>query len=340
MERILVIRLSAMGDVLLTTPVIRWLKHRFPDSTIDFLVKRRFAPILANNPYVDHVLAFDSDGGGSELIQRAKEIRASKYTRVLDLQTNPRSILLGWLSNAPVRRFYPGRWKRYHLVRFKRFLNDAFAPIPLRMLKTLQNWGVKDDGLGLDFVLDADVRSWAEKQRIQTGWQEGDPYLIIAPSAGRKTKRWPEERFTEVGIHFHKQGFRIGLVGGTSDDECCDRVAASIHTDVLNLAGRATLQQTAAFIEGSHLLITNDTGVMHMGAAVNSPILAVFGPTSEHLGFFPFRAESIIVEKKMNCRPCSYHGTDECPIIHFKCMLEIPSDDVILAAENLLKECL
>lgn len=339
MDRILIIRLSAMGDVLLTTPILRWIRNSYPDAIIDFLVKKRFSSLLLNNPNIDHVLELDTEYGLIALVQLIKKIRSSKYTKILDLQTNPRSLFVDWMSKAKeIKRYSPDRLRRYRLVHQQRHLKESFPPIPLRMLEAAKNWGVHDDGQGLDLEIDGDAKNWITKRLSQNGWSEKEPYLVIAPGAGRKTKRWLENRFADVGSHFMKKDFKIVLVGGTLDQIVCSNISAQIGDGVFDFSGKTTLQQTAAIIDGSRLLITNDTGVMHMGTAVKKPVLAIFGPTTHHLGFFPFRALSTVIEQEIDCRPCSYHGTEECPQEHFNCMRDISVTSVIKAAETLLKE--
>ena len=162
--------------------------------------------------------------------------------------------------------------------------------------------------------------------------------IVLAPGASKMTKRWLSENFAKLGDRLLKMNYQVLLVGGYQDKQICKNIEETMVQPPENFAGLLSLQETAALINESVLLISNDTGVMHMGAALKKPVVAIFGPTTHHLGFVPFRTQSIVVEKSLSCRPCSYHGTDVCPKGHFHCMKDIPVEDVLKAAKNLLDE--
>ena len=224
------------------------------------------------------------------------------------------------------------------MVRFRKFRDAEDKPIPLRYLDAVSSWGVSDDGLGMELVVKDDAKHSVTMKLKKGGIDINGNIVVLAPGAAHATKRWPAERFAGVGSYLIERGNRVVLVGGENDRSICREVEDWMRHQPLNLAGKLSLQETAAVLKKSNFLISNDTGVMHMGAALGKPVVAIFGPTTRYLGFFPFRTRSLVVERPVSCRPCSYHGTETCPRDHFQCMDQIHTSDVIRAAEALLEE--
>jgi lipopolysaccharide heptosyltransferase II len=333
-RKILVIRFSAIGDVVLTTPLLRMLKSRYPESEIDFLVKSRYAELIESHPSISRVWEFDPHAKPGGLI---RDLRNQRYDAVADLQSNFRS---GWfVSRIPAGRkvrFFPERLKRFLLVRFHL---DRYTPdesVPLRYLRALEPWGVKDDGKGAELCPSPEAESSLNKKL--KGMVSSAPILLLAPGAGRATKRWLPDRFGEVGRHFSERNHQVILIGGDQDRAVCHEVGHCIPDLKADLSGSLSLQESIALIQKARMLVTNDTGVMHIATAVQTPVVALFGPTTRQLGFYPFRAPSAVIEKALDCRPCSYHGSARCPKGHFHCMRRIQSDEVIAAAEQLMKK--
>jgi len=339
-RRFLIIRLSAMGDVLLTTPAVRMLKKRFPDSRIDFLVKARFAPLLQENPGLNRVLAFSGNGRPAEFFHLLRDIRRRKYDVVADLQGNVRSFLFSRLSGARIIvRPRLMRIKRFFLVRWHYDLYGDAPPVPLRYLRALKLFGVEDDGGGMDLkVPDLAQKRISGILRQHNMESHDNSLLVLAPGAGRRTKQWLPQRYAEVGTYFNKHGMQTIIAGGEGDADICRKVASMTAGKVLNMCGELSISETAALVSRAAVMIANDTGVMHMAAAMQVPLVALFGPTTGQLGFFPFRARAIVAESDIPCRPCSYHGTERCPKGHFDCMRKITSDTVIREAESIMKK--
>lgn len=335
--RILCVRFSAMGDIILTSHMIRLLKQRFPDAAIDFLVKKKYASLIQYNPNIHQKFVFDTEKGFSDILRLIRQIRKQHYDAVIDLQRNFRSVVVSFFSGAQWKfKYRPKRWERFWLVHFHRDIYREVKPVPLRYLETLSPWDIKDDEKGIELFVKASARNSVEKILEKACMKKNEEIVLLAPGAGRNTKRWPAERYGEVGDYFNNRGKRVILVGGKMDRSCADEVSESMKTSSLNFAGQFSLMETAALIKKAIILVTNDTGLMHMGIALNRKVISIFGPTTHHLGFMPFRGRSIVVEKSMPCRPCSYHGTEKCPQGHFRCMLDIHSEEVIRACEILL----
>jgi len=337
-KKILIIRLGAMGDVLLTSLLLRNLKRRFPNADIDFLVKETYTSLVSSNPNVKNVIPLKVQAGFSDLLQAGREIRNHQYDAVINLQNNFRSCFIARFSKAPNRKRYRlGRWTRFLLVKLNMNLLRNVKPVPLRMLDTIREWSVQDDGLGLDLFISDKIKKHIETRLQKMGVDKKESLIAMAPGASRETKRWLQRRFVETGRYFQKKKYRIILVGGKEDQNICSFIRQKLDHRPVNLAGECSLEETAAALQQADLLITNDSGIMHMAAALGKPVAAIFGPTSEHLGFFPFRTKFMVVEKFLKCRPCSYHGTKKCPKKHFRCMKEITTLQVVKAAEALLQ---
>lgn len=339
LSRILIIRFSAIGDVLLTTPLIRCLQKQFPEAKIDFVVKEKYASLINVNPHIRQVWTFSPEDGFFEIIRLCRQIRNVKYDGIIDLQVNVRSLLLRVFSRAKKNvRYKTWRGKRFFWVHFHWNLYPTEMAVPLRFLDGVSSWGVEDDGFGLELHVDSKAKSAVKSHLEKRRASPKDGMVVLAPGASKMTKRWPSESFAILGKRLQRMNYQIVLVGGDQDRQICEDLVNGMEYPPENFSGRLSLQKTAALIAESNLLISNDTGVMHMGAALKKPVVAIFGPTTRHLGFMPFRTRSIVVEKSLACRPCSYHGTDACPKGHFRCMKDIQVEEVLEAAKNLLDE--
>jgi len=336
-KKILMIRFGAMGDVLLTTPAVRCLRRKFPHAKIDFLVKSEYAPLLRGNPHLDVVVPFDPKAGLKGLFQMGKWMRTQKYDLIVDLQRNANSVFLSAYSGTSSRLVWnPERWKRWLWVYFRIRLNDYGRPVPLKYLLPLQLLGVEDDGKGLELYIPQEMHQRVEHLLKTSGVEEKKPILALAPGAGRNTKRWPKENYIELGKYCQRQGFSIFLLGGKQDKALCQFIKEAIGPDAWDWSGTSLLE-TASFISRASVMVTNDTGLMHMASALQKRGVAIFGPTTRELGFFPFRSFFVVVEKPFKCRPCSFHGTKHCIRGHFRCMKAISSQEVIHAVQKLVE---
>jgi len=331
-KNILVIRLSSIGDILLATPLLRGLRRRFPQARIDCLVKDQFRDLLRTNPHLTELLLFDTRQ--TDELQRVRRlIRSRNYELILDIHKNPRSLFLtSCMPRTAVRRLRKYYMKRFILVRFHVNLYRTIMPVYRRYLQTAAGWDVGDDGLGPDFIVDpAAARAVADRLAIF----DGDAQLVgLAPSATYLNKRWPAEYYAEVAARLlREKRCAIVLLGGVHDREITARIAAGLPGPVLNVAGDLNLMQSAAVIDRLKLLITNDTGLMHLGTALHVPTVAIFGPTTRELGFFPTAGHVRVLEQQgLTCRPCTHMGLNHCPKKHFRCMRDISPERVYAAA--------
>jgi heptosyltransferase-2 len=306
--------------VLLTTPIIRALKLKFPKAEIHFAVKQEFADVYSSNPNISKLILFDKD--------RADEIKTllehEKYDLVIDLQNNRRSRKLTRGTTGNLLMFVKPTAAKLLLVYFKINLLKEKKSIVYRYSKTAE---VKLDGKGLDLFLPEGTESSLEK---------GKQYIGFAPGAKHSTKRWLPEYFVELGNELTKRGFQIVLFGGKSEKQLCYEISKQI-TGSINLQNDDKLFQIAADMKLCKLIVTNDSGLMHTAASVGVPVAAIFGSTVGEFGFSPYGVQNLILENNsLFCRPCSHIGKSTCPKKHFKCMKNVTPQNVLNHLQNFL----
>lgn len=305
--KILIIRLSSLGDVLLTIPVIRALSKKYPNSQIDYVIKKQYSATLQYHPLVSSLYLYEK-----EKIKSIKEqIRSKKYDLVIDLQNNLRSCALTLGLRTEVIRFKKPTFKKLLLVWTKINLLKEIKSISIRYAETA---GLQLDDKGLDLFIPESI-----KPKLTTGKK----YIGICPGAKHFTKRWPEEYFIEFGNKLSTQNFTVVIFGGKDDLQLCETVSSKIENSI-NLCNNDDLLQTAIDMKQCQHIICNDSGLMHTATAVDIPITAIFGSTVREFGFIPYQSNNTILENNsLSCRPCSHIGRSSCPQEHFKCMKEI-----------------
>jgi len=304
----LIIRFSSLGDVLLTTPLIRIFKKKYPEAHIDFLVKEAFADTLKFNPALSSIKLFTKEK--ESLIVR--ELKSESYDLIIDLQNNFRSKKIRNLLKGKVLVFKKPTLKKFLLVNFKINLFDEILPIPERYLRTVPE--LENDGEGLDLYL---------PEGLECKNAENTEYIGLCPGAKHFTKRYPAEYFVELGNKISKFGYKIKVLGGRDERELCGRIANEIElgTDSSN---NNNLFATAREMLNCKAVICNDSGLMHVAAALKIPVVAIFGSSVREFGFEPYKIKSLILENNsLTCRPCSHIGRNKCPKEHFKCMMEL-----------------
>lgn len=330
--RILIIRLSSIGDIILTSSFIRQTRIAFPQAHIDFIVKKQFSELIIFNPHIDHVFNLDTAKEKEEMPDLRNRIKKNKYDFIFDLHNNFRSNrLTKGLSKRTIRK---DKLNRFLLVYTGLNRYQQVTPIPLRYLQTGLKAGIKDDGNGLDLFWPNRYEQLAD--RIVAQMKPNRVFYALAPGAAHFSKRWPIDRFKKLTeLILNKTKSSVVILG--SKEEQPEMESLVIDPRVMNLAGKLSLLESATILNRSQALVTNDSGLMHMASAVQTPLVAIFGSTVKELGFFPFRCKHAILEKKdLNCRPCSHIGRKDCPKKHFKCMLELDADLVFNTLQNLV----
>lgn len=318
--KIIIIRLSSMGDIVLTTKLIRNIKSNFPSSNLDFVASDEYLDCLNYNPYIDNILVYQKNNNSNHLEIR-NYISKSNYDLIIDLQKSHRSKFITQNSNSKIVYFDKRRLFKYLLVYPKIKLKSQIKPIAELYCDTLISSyeNVIIDNKGLEFWFENEKEY---KETIINNPQKNKLRIAIAPAAHFKTKQWLPENFIElIELLNKKLRTEIYLLGGKQDYELCEMIAQ--RTGAINYAGKLSIIESAIKIDASDLLITNDTGLMHIGSARQIPTVVFYGSTTPDLGFIPYKNKNIIIQQEMWCRPCSHIGRNKCPLIHFNCMKKI-----------------
>ncbi len=341
----LIIRFSSVGDIILTSPLIRTLRTRYPHCRIDFLVKEDHADLVRHNPHLSQTLLLPRGSGLTELRRIRTQIHASRYDVILDMHDNLRSRFLTF-GPTPVLRYRKRRLARFVLINahldIYRWTGGAL-PMHQRYLEPLAPYGVLDDGAGPEVFVTKEIEASASAILAAAGLDPAEHAIGICPSARHATKMWDADRFAAAASALAQEHrLPIVLFGSPEEQTRCEEIARRVRaatpsTAVINTAGRCSLLETAAAMDRCSLVLTNDTGLMHLAASRKRPIVAVFGPTVRQFGFYPHGNQSLVVEHPdLRCRPCTGIGRASCPKGHFRCMNDIEPPRVIDAARSLL----
>ena len=322
---ILLVRFSAIGDILLTTPLLRAIRTKWPGARVTFLTKRQYVPLVSDNPNVTEAFGVAPQ---DTLRAVARQVRTVRYTHMLDLQGGLRTWPLRLVARGPWSGYSHRRLARELLIRLKHNSYTEHVPVPERYFEAAADLGVEPDGGPPEFFLNPSAEERAAAWLTRAGVGTRRPFVAIAPGAAHATKRWPVDHWIKLVRQIVHTGADIVALGGPEDSAMGAEISARGGPQVASSAGDLSLQETGAVLKRSAALITGDTGVMHMATAVGTPVVALFGPTVRQFGFFPYNAHASVVERNLECRPCSSHGGPECPLEHHLCMREILPDMV------------
>ncbi|OSS43025.1 ADP-heptose--lipooligosaccharide heptosyltransferase 2 [Desulfurella amilsii] len=309
-----IIRLSSLGDIVITTAFIVELKKIYPRSKIFYVTKGSFVDLFYNMPFVDKVVEYS----------QVSSIKHIKFDAIYDLQVNWRSLILalklkGKIYKAPKHRLY--RLKVLYKSRF-----------PFSFVKNKKQKDIIEDYLGLIGKKDGLPKLICKKEKHE-GLTIG-----IAPFAAWKNKMWETQNFTKLMVLLDKEFIHPSFfIFGSKDEKALAKDFDELTYRITNYVGNLRLSQLVEKIGSCDIFITNDSGLMHIASACNVPIVAIFGPTVKEFGFYP-RTKSVIIEKQLECRPCHLHGGNVCRLGHFRCMRDINPEDVFLAVKSLLEE--
>ncbi len=316
--KFLIIRFSSIGDIVLTTPVVRCIKKKFPDAELHYLTKQAFASIIISNPYINkvHVLQDDLD----KIID---ELRNENFDYIIDLHHNLRTLKIKKALNKSKSFSY----KKLNIEKWI-FVNTKVNIMPDkhivdRYMKTVKTLGVINDGLGLDFYIDE--KDIVKQHDIPVAHSQG--FIGIVIGAAHNTKKFPVHKLKELCA---KINHPIILLGGKEDYANAAQIASIDTIKVYNACGKFNLSESADLVKKSKFIITNDTGLMHIAAAFKKKIISLWGNTVPSFGMYPYQTDYEVFDvKKLWCRPCSKIGYDKCPLGHFKCMEKISVDAVV-----------
>ncbi len=337
-SRLLVIKPSSLGDIVHALPTLAALRRRFPSARIAWLVKREWAAVLEGNPHLDGVLALDLSPKG--WLSAIRAVRAGRFDTVVDLQGLLRSALLGWISGAPARiGFANGRegspW----------FYTER-VPVPSPSMHAVDRYLLTAQYLGADpgevkpsdFSLPHDAQAEARVEVLLAAGdvQAGATLVAMNPSARWNTKRWPLESFAAVGDRLQQDGAaRVVLIGGHDERHVGMKVMRAMRTVPIDLIGQTTLKELIVLLRRARLLVTNDSGPMHLAAAVGTPVIALFGPT-DPARTGPYGAGHTVLRSGVPCSPCFSRRCTNA--IELECLTSIRPENVIEAAMRLLEQ--
>ncbi len=318
-QKILIIRFSSIGDIVLTTPVIRCLKQQLPDAEIHYVTKSQYAGILQNNPYISKVHILDKSA-----LQTGLRLHKENFTSVIDLHNNLRSIQLRAAIDAPYKAFDKLNPEKFIQVNFKANVLPNIHIVD-RYFATVAHLGVTNDGLGLDYFIPALVRP----ENINTINLLANPFIAWAVGAQHFTKRLPAQN---IIAHIQKLRLPVYLLGGKEDNDIASFIEQETQGKAKNLCGKLSLDESACVVKHAQEVYTNDTGLMHIAAAFKKPIVSFWGNTIPEFGMTPYYGTKGIENKRLeafpiinqvtqlSCRPCSKIGYNKCPKGHFNCM--------------------
>lgn len=319
-KKILIIRFSSIGDIVLTTPVIRCVKKQFPDAEVHYVTKEVFKNILIHNPYIDKVHTFKEDI--SELYE---PLKAENFDVVIDLHKNLRSLRLKQKLKAKNYSFDKLNLQKFLAVNFKQINKLPNKHIVDRYFDAVAPLGIKSDGKGLDHFIHqndrVDVSSLLTDHLKKT-------FVALVVGGSYFTKKIPLNKLSEI---CKNSKLPIIVLGGKEDKPVGDELQNQFP-QLINTCGQYTINQSASIIEQAEWVVSSDTGLMHIAAAFNKKIISLWGNTIPAFGMAPYlpNLENKILEvKNLGCRPCSKLGFKKCPKGHFKCMNNIDVSELI-----------
>jgi heptosyltransferase-2 len=320
--KILVIRFSSIGDIVLTTPILRCIKNQMHDVQIHYLTKYSLSDVIYNNPYVNNFYFFQDN-----LDQIIEQLKQVEFDFIIDLHNNLRSLKVKGKLGGKKYSFNKLNIEKWLMTNFK--INKLpHQHIVDRYFEAVKPLGVINDGQGLDFFINPHDEVNPDAV-LPTEFKKG--YVVFAIGAKHKTKQLPAETIISL---CKKINFPIVLVGGLDDRQRGFDIASASGSHVVSVCGKFSMGQSASLIKHAQLVVTHDTGMMHIAAAFRKKIISVWGNTIPEFGMYPYLPQgaepfSIIEVKNLKCRPCSKLGYNECPKKHFRCMNDIDENEIL-----------
>jgi ADP-heptose:LPS heptosyltransferase len=320
MKKILILRFSSIGDIVLTTPVIRALKQQLPEAQVHYATKLQFRSVVAANPYLDKVHYLEG-----RLKDLVAALRQENFDYIVDLHNSLRSRLIRQQLGVPGQGFDKLNWRKWLVVNLK-WGQMPDLHIVDRYLAAARRLGIVNDGGGLDYFIPAEEE--VPLSALPDPFRQG--YVAFAIGAQHATKRLPTDRMIALCEKINQP---LVLLGGKEDAATGDLIAEYFRhrtagnlqrTTIYNACGKYSLNQSASLVKQARIVFSHDTGLMHIAAAFRKKIFSIWGNTIPEFGMYPYKTEFTVLERPgLPCRPCSKIGYRQCPQGHFKCMREI-----------------
>lgn len=333
--KILIIRFSSIGDIVLCTPVFRCIKKQLERAEVHFVTKKSFKMVTEHNPYIDRFFYYDND-----LDAVIEDLKQEDYDYIIDLHKNFRSLKIVAALKKKTYSIDKLSFQKILLTRFKINVMPG-RHITRRSLDTVKPLGVKDDGLGLDYFIPKDDEINTED--LPTSHSAG--YIGIVIGATYFTKKLPIPKLQEL---CRKIAFPIVLIGGKEDSRAGNEIAAIDDVKIYNACGKFNLNESADIVRKARLVISHDTGLQYIACAFQKPLLAIWGGTSPKLDVEPYYGEKFMRQQQkpiyeniclnLWCQPCSKYGMDKCPLGHFKCMVKQDIDLIVQKVQERISQ--
>lgn len=332
--RILIIHTAFIGDIVLSTPLIKKIKDTYPDSDITYVTTPSGEAILKNNPHLNNIIVYDKRGehkGISGVWQLGKRLRYENFNMVITPHRYLRSSILSWLSRSPIRKGYDiasGSCLFTEKIKYDRTKHE---------IEKLLSFVAPENKKRYEIELYPGEK---EKMKGDNLWKENlledKKVVVLAPGSKWFTKQWPVEYFNKLAESLKKlSNVRLIVVGGK------DEINLPIEKEnIIDMRGKTSLLELADILSRADVVVTNDSSPIHIASAFKKPrIFALFGPTIEKFGFFPWSLNSKVFQVDgLKCRPCGIHGGKSCPEKHFKCMRDILPEEVFNEIKEYLGE--
>jgi heptosyltransferase-2 len=326
--KFLVLRFSSIGDIVLTTPIIRGLKQQVENAEVHFFTKPAFKEILEDNPFIDKLHVLEDD-----LNAQLKEMKKEQYDYIIDLHKNLRTLKVKSELKTISFTFDKLNFQKWLIVNFK---IDKLPPVHIvdRYYEAVSVFDVEDDKQGLDyFIPDKDKVSISS---LLPSLKEND-YIVLVLGAHHNTKMLTEEKIQSILSNIEYPAI---LLGGQADYQFGELIQKKHPTNVFNACGKFSINQSASIIQQSKIVVSPDTGMMHVAAALKKPLISIWGNTIPEFGMYPYYPHSlaaIFEVKGLPCRPCSKLGYKKCPKKHFRCIEDLNSNEIVAKIDEFWK---
>lgn len=329
MKKILIIRFSSIGDIVLTTPIVRCLKKQFPSVEIHYVTKNQYLSLLISNPYINKIHTIENS-----VFEVIEELKNENFDFVIDLHKNWRAFQILFSLLKPYATFSKLNFKKWLLTSFKiNLLPDIH--IVERYFKALKKWEIINDNKGLDYFFSENVQT--NIISLPENFKNGFVAMVIGSK--HYTKQLPLEQTLQ---YIKKLDLPIVLLGDDEDAKKSEFITQKFENNILDFCGKLKLDESVSILNNAKVVVTHDTGLMHIAAALHKPIISIWGNTVPAFGMYPYmpvhKNFEIIEVLGLKCRPCSKLGYKKCPKNHFNCMNQIDIDLLVDKTRNLFQK--
>ena len=321
-KNILVFQSAFLGDLILTSPLIKSIAKTFPKASISLVVRKGLEQVYEDFPYVSHIITLDKN-----IIRFHRFLRSQNFDIAISPHRSHRTSIILFLSGIKRRIGFENAGFSFLYTDSIPYVKAHEVERNLKLLSPFKN-AVLDRNLELP-LSNEKFNSTLRKFRLEN-------YICLSPGSMWETKRWPARYYAEVADELSRN-FNVVLIGSKSDIPTCNAVESIAKSRMINTCGRTSIKDLFAVVKGSRLLISNDSAPVHVASAFNVPTVAIFGPTVPDFGFYPYRNGIVAQLEGLDCRPCSIHGGRNCPKGNFKCMLDLKPSYVLGLSRKMLR---